>query len=666
MDAVAALNDRLPDIHPTQDYRFPEDSPAFFSWSSWVSPGLHHESVAFTMFGCTRRLLALSQLVRLAAHNAWKSDTIGDKQPLAGMWSCATGRAPLNNLTVNPDVCLTVAWRIFCLRTGLGKVLGEQSERLAPLMFFGLRALTPGVAALQHGYWWARCWTSSLAFAEFDEWTSERQEAVLRTVPAAEGSSASASGVDLLLQAVASAERSSTTDSEDDPLRRHWRNSSSYSRPLLDDWGPTDRALPPVWADLVAKDGGLASAAMFGLQDWMVAADLGIDDLGDLYLTLGRPCDLGGVHMLHPDSNAETPAIRPSDDGVRATAEQFEYVLQHLPAVAVAMTRLLERPDAAAPNVSWVDNHTVEDLPPTLRLPPAIPPLAPGEELSTLNALQGCLLNSSHSYLPDRILGGLPPALTDLFEPLVESGADFNHKVLLDKWHERLERVLHLACDLHNVEDPARAAVVGLPQRGFYPALRVALDALSGRWEPLAAAVLSQRGLVVGGWPGNVAARLQPMGVRLNRCVWPPVKAHTASLMASLFLSYSPREGARYRDLLCLDTSTETLLKEGAAPLEAATALASTIITGFAISYPDRRDAEMEPDSTASEQSQLANGGGDDVGERVASASGQGQRATGIGHGGEERVARVSGQGRMADGGVVVLEMGERGLASVV
>lgn len=160
------------------------------------------------------------------------------------------------------------------------------------------------------------------------------------------------------------------------------------------------------------------------------------------------------------------------------------------------------------------------------------------------------------------------------------------------------------ACRLHRLGDVARDAVLDLPLRGFYPAMRVALDALSGHWEPLAAADLSQRGYVVPGWPAPILPRLHAVAACLKLCMWHPTRAHPMGLMASVLLSQTQAEGARFRELLRLDVSTKTLLPPGAAPLEAATALASVLLTGYAITLEEGGDgAEVRPSLAGQDES---------------------------------------------------------------
>lgn len=160
------------------------------------------------------------------------------------------------------------------------------------------------------------------------------------------------------------------------------------------------------------------------------------------------------------------------------------------------------------------------------------------------------------------------------------------HRELLSSWHEQWRTVLACACEQHGVCGEARARVLRLPLVGFYPAMRVALDALRGRWDPLAAAVLSQSGTVVSGWPPAVASRLEDIQRKcLDFLRLSPERARVTSLAVSFFLSRSAEEGAEYRQLLGIDIGSKTLCPPDAGPLEAVAAFGSVALTSYAATY---------------------------------------------------------------------------------
>lgn len=113
-----------------------------------------------------------------------------------------------------------------------------------------------------------------------------------------------------------------------------WRTSSNYAQPLLDDRGVTgsqEEVLPTAWSRLVTADGGLADCAVFGLQVWMVVADLH-DGAGDLYLAMaaaGQPASDDGEVLV-----GSFP--RPAGNGAGtpcefATDKHFSHGLRKLP-----------------------------------------------------------------------------------------------------------------------------------------------------------------------------------------------------------------------------------------------------------------------------------------------------------------------------------------------
>lgn len=577
--------------------------PSILSLRWWGLCGEEHKTIAQEMVGSGHRLLSVGHLVdaaertlvgQLCDHTRLSEAAILERRRLAAMWVSAKGRAPLRKLVINPAVCLTDLLRVLVMRQRLGPTL----EKLAAPLLFGLRALTPGPcaqspleASLQHGYWWARA--DGAALEAFESWVT-----VDPRVPPLN---------DRLLGKVP------PDTSTDDPLRRLWRTNPNYSQPLLDDWGPDDRVLPPVWASLVRGRGGLAAAAVFGLQAWMVAADLAIDHLDDLYLTLGLPEQLACGRELNCGTAADAAAAadgaaaEPDDastepDGVAAapgglaaavspTADELVGVLQRLPAITDTVVRLLEWPDSPPPVVSRRGDDTPGEWPPALPPPPTTQPLTPAVERRVLQTLQ--------SVLPQRVLGRLPPDVAAVYKPFrggAAGGGD--HRRLLAEWHRRWRRVLLAAADLHGVTGEARAAVAAAPLVGFFPALRVATDALAGAWEPLAAAAVARTGRAVGGWPATVdAGRLATLASCVGRCRWAPRDAAVDGLAASIFFSRTAAEGAAYRACLRVDADAESLLPRGAAPSEPATALAAAILTGYVLTRWAAEDGDGEEGS---------------------------------------------------------------------
>lgn len=119
--------------------------------------------------------------------------------------------------------------------------------------------------------------------------------------------------------------------------------------------------MPPVRHKLFADPGGLTSAAAFGLQAWMVVADLGIDDLGDLYLTLGLPSHIGERHLLDWGDGVGASAALGGESAAAATAQNSEEVLHRRLAAAVSIARLVQGRDVSALPSSAVDGEMTRD-----------------------------------------------------------------------------------------------------------------------------------------------------------------------------------------------------------------------------------------------------------------------------------------------------------------
>jgi len=259
------------------------------------------------------------------------------------------------------------------LQTTLSGVLDKDPSRwrLVLLLLFGLRLLggawgaCEGVASLANGYRWAR--TPEVALNEFPRWLLQDVFA-LPTEPAPDRPTP------------AQHLGQPATDPRTDGLAV-WRHDRNYARPLLDDWGTENRDLPPAWDDLVTAEGGLSSFAVWGFQPWMVAADLALSGLGDIYLALGR-ADLDGSDGGADD--APSTAIATS---------AFTDVLKSLPVLKPVIVRLLERPAAEQADFPQLRREeSPDDWPPATLPPPEIlrPTLA-----AQLAALQRALPDGS-------------------------------------------------------------------------------------------------------------------------------------------------------------------------------------------------------------------------------------------------------------------------------
>lgn len=153
---------------------------------------------------------------------------------------------------------------------------------------------------------------------------------------------------------------------------------------------------------------------------------------------------------------------------------------------------------------------------------------------------------------------------------------------LLAEWHARWACVLEVACARHGVSDAARAEVTKLPLVGWYPAMRLVVDALCGRWAAVAAATLSRTGFVVWGWPSEAASRLRTTAAALHPCMRAPHREALAGPATSLLLSQTTASGAVYRPLLRVDTDASDLVPAGAGKDQPAVGFTALLLTGYA------------------------------------------------------------------------------------
>eukprot|EP00168_Porphyra_purpurea_P015339 TRINITY_DN4685_c0_g2_i2.p1 TRINITY_DN4685_c0_g2~~TRINITY_DN4685_c0_g2_i2.p1 ORF type:complete len:809 (+),score=128.68 TRINITY_DN4685_c0_g2_i2:363-2789(+) len=638
------------------------------------------------------------------------------RRALSTGWARATQQAPVDGLVVDPAFCFSVQRRPCILGACLRRVLGLEHTiwRLPPFLFFGLHLL--GAAAddhptddmLTHGYWWSRASDRALdtfgstLVAPVQTETSDgagyeasRDKAASPTVDssvrastdsgeegpgvgaAAGGAAHNAATVTnkgtpcagpslnepscTTAKASANPSRSEpphlSTEEDEKPVRGNapfrldpdlwaWRTSDVYARPLMDYWGPDHRELPPAWQRLVVGRGGLASYALFGIHAWMVAADLTVDGLSELYLAMGRDAEAGdrsGTDTAQGSHDQSDATALPFDSSV-ATADQFVAVLSDLWAVRPALLNYLGQPsgcDAPAPLLGEDAGAWPAGVP---AAPTTVQPTA------ALAAAQDAALRGAHPAWAD---GPTADALRLVYRTPLDAGVG-GHPTLLAEWHRRWRRVLAAAVERDGIDGAARAAVIGLPLTGFYPAARVALDAVRGRWEPLTAAVLSRTATVPpGGLPST--PRVAAMATALRAALWTPATAHVVGLAAAFFLSVTAEEGAAFQRHLRLDIDRPSLLPPGAAPLDAAVALAATALTGYVATRPADGGGTGGGDGCDGRGDVgHANGGGGDVrlpmGDAAAAGAGAGTEADGefggrrLPHGPRTSISRFSGE----------------------
>lgn len=516
---------------------------------------LHVEAQFRAQLGIPRRLWTLARVPMYVYGGLrfWRRHSHSlFRDALSISWMRTVSRAPIDNLTIDPGFCEVEGSRVGRMQRALGPC--SAGVPFWDTVLFGLRALLakpggrPDWAVLGHGYWWSR--------PSMDWWLHNENfqpETVDDAAPARS----------LSLEP----RREHATHLSSELLS--WRGSPRYARALLDDW--EDATLPPAWSSLANGDGGLADFAIFGLQPWMVVADVD-DNAGDLYLELGLAGSEHGRGEAGP--NDESRRTTGNDAGIPVggtTRAPFVDALKLLPVVTRPIRRFMETSSSEELGLRQCEEHD-EWQPSFLPTPPAPLPFSPAvtpEELAERHKLPGLQL--------------YPASLVAVLDTPLERR--HGHAGLLRDWHERWHAVLSDACVLHGVCDSAREEVLCLPLVGFYPAMRVALDALRGTWEPLAGAVFSRTGRIVSGWPravedwlrDTIHARLLPFQ-RMS-----PERVLTAGLAASFYLCRSAEEGTRMRQVLGIDIDSETLVPPGAGPYDAVATTASVFLTGWVI-----------------------------------------------------------------------------------
>lgn len=124
---------------------------------------------------------------------------------------------------------------------------------------------------------------------------------------------------------------------------------------MLDDW--KNAALPPASSSLANEDGGLADFAKFGLQPWMVVADVD-DNAGDLYLALGMACSEYGRGEAGPSD--ESRCTTGSDISIPiggAAGAPFIDALEFRPVVMRPIRRFMETTSSEELGLRQCEEH---------------------------------------------------------------------------------------------------------------------------------------------------------------------------------------------------------------------------------------------------------------------------------------------------------------------
>lgn len=208
-------------------------------------------------------------------------------------------------------------------------------------------------------------------------------------------------------------------------------------------------------------------------------ADVGIDNLGDVYLSLGLPGQRAGGGLGQQAGGRRgvrvTDFHEPQGDVAESswkptTTDELLYGLEHLPHRTRSVLRSMEYPVLCAPDAAGRFSDRLSDEVPISPLLTTLYPTA-AVRLAVRDGLPN-LTPSDHEAVCDV-----------LKSPLDARGG--GHHGLRREWHRRWGKVLLRACVRHGVVGLARKEVLSLPRVGFYPVMRVALDAMRGRWAPI-------------------------------------------------------------------------------------------------------------------------------------------------------------------------------------
>lgn len=400
--------------------------------------------------------------------------------------------------------------------------LGEDEMKLAVDLFYGLKLLTtrhPGDAfILQKGYWWSRARLSSKkqGIAEQDDgahgrartspkpmasvsWDDNVRDATGAAIP-------TASTADEYGTMIYHASRATTGGSTPTPPSNQRVDEQQQTRASAA--ADKNEQQPPAW-QLLANT--LQHFSALGLLPWMVASDLGIEELDGVYLAMGP----------HRSQSAEEQASRSRDIDTR-----LERVLRDIHRATGQLRLKLAEPTKGHGEHDWCFEG--EKLYPTL----------PERLLETLNERTADKLTV------------VPAEISAVFTPSSEEPMRLDE--MLQRWHRQWRRVLASACQRDGMPENV---VLRLPLIGFYPSMRLALDAYAGVWEPIEAAVVSTTATIIER-PGRPPASTNHLEMLRNameerkKDEWVMPRVHAASTFTTILLSTSATEAALYRRLL--------------------------------------------------------------------------------------------------------------------
>lgn len=448
--------------------------------------------------------------------------------------------------------------------------LGEEETQLSVELFYGLKVLSTrhvkDAFLLQKGYWWSRARLDNEALARVA--SEQDPESRIRTSGIAARSSSAASLTTRATRpftpvahtepadVIPSSTPGKPSNGSGSPVHflrilRHKRSTDA----LVAQPHGTPRSvanarpgqLPEAWKVVGAA---LQHFSGLGLLPWMVASDLGIEELDGVYVAMGRHHKWEAVEQV-------------SDGGDGRLMD----ILFHIQDATTQLRKRLAEPrldPLAEPTLTskWIPRKLYPDVP--VRL------------LDALNE-RSC---TPLTHVPDKVAA----VFTDNKRPAEPLPLD----KMLEWWHTKWEAVLKAACERDHV--PVMH-VRRLPLVGFYPAMRLALDAFAGVWEPIEAAVLSMTASVVPrpGRSNCSEQRLNTMRVEMEakKNDWPMHRVQATSTFATILLSASTTEASLYRRLLHVSDAEDRRARGASSASETAVgvrnAFASVALTGLLV-----------------------------------------------------------------------------------
>lgn len=473
-------------------------------------------------------------------------DPLRDEDAVARAKDEVSGAEDVNSRDSSCVRCLcewfSSSCRCFLHRQQAKGVLGETSIELAVELFYGLKVLATrdkhDAAVIQKGYWWSRASLLNVSLPPQAELINGQKYTSQDTV---------------IIDDMRDGEESHDLQ----PNRPISPVGDGPSFPVIGESQQDRQApattrkpgtLPPAWRDVHAA---LEHFSEMGLLPWMVASDLGIEELDGMYVAMGR-------------QQSRSPSRLAYNAG--ADNRMKKVLLDIHDATSQLRLKLAEPLADHTTANSWC-----------LEQGAALYPAQPARLGQTLQDRSG----GHSSDVPDEIAAVFDTSHLEQMTLAEMQG----------RWHAKWKEVLRAACVR---DDVPTEPVLRLPFVGFYPSMRLALDAHAGIWEPVEAAVLSATASIVRrrDRPAASQQRFETLRTEMEKRkrAWPMRRVHAVSTFATILLSSSTTEAALYRGLLHVSDEEDRQARGTSVVQEMAVgvrnAFASVALTGRLVAQP--------------------------------------------------------------------------------